>query len=1039
MAGTADGVFVVPAVVDGEVHAVFEFTSLKAMSEDAVDDFQYLAGKMVATEIDSSVRPDLKLSGISSISQDKMDAVFDAVVAAGSFTPAAIFEDTRHYFNTLALPEDYFLRFNTSEIAQHLSAFMSAKKLAANADPTIGHDPHQESINVRVVTPSGQIHMAPLERESIMPIENLCDELRSTPVENGNYSISRYTSVGPAVPYGTKRLAVYHFDQETWNVEGPVDILEGELANVTTKEFLERRPAEIQARYQDIITAKLDRLSPYVSILPAEDGVTPVYIATRMTTDKGQSVLGMDRILTELLGDDMTCTRKFTNTFANGLLVHSLYLEETDAAKIEQFTKRAVTCSLIPRSSMEDTMDLLTSGSLSANEYAYASAGGNFVYYFMGDNHSGLSELRDALADDSTNYNRLQRVSAQLHRQALPQSRIDVCINSHPEIIKAMYDDFKMTHNPQHNADLSKKPEASAAIAARIDAEVIDQLDREILKAYLSFNASTSKTNFYSDRSSTLSFRLEPSNFFPDLSQFSSTPYGIFMIMSGDFRGFHVRFMPVARGGLRMIPSANPAAALRNRQTLFNENYGLAYTQNNKNKDIPEFGSKGTILPEPRSQNNTRFTFCKYMSGMMDLILPEKSGILDHHGKEEIIFFGPDEGTADVMEWAAKYSRDRGYNYWKAATTGKPPTMGGIPHDVYGMTTRSVHANVVALLRELDIPEESVTKLQTGGPDGDLGSNEITMSKDKTIAIVDGSGVVFDPNGLDRTEMCRLAEERVMVGAFDTSKLSQDGCFVSVDAQNVTLPSGEVVASGLMFRNEFHFHPLAQADLFVPCGGRPESVNESNVHRMFDDDGVPKFKYVVEGANLFVTEGARETLVNAGVILIKDASSNKGGVTSSSLEVLAALGMTDEEHAEHMCGTPNELPDFYKRYVKDVIEIVEGNAYAEFDALWAAHKKTGIAHFKLTDVLSVKINEINVACQESDSMISNHALRRAVLAKALPQSLQDQIGLDTLMDRLPEDYVKAVVGYYVASRYVYEYGLDGNEFNFYDYMTQFDV
>lgn len=35
--------------------------------------------------------------------------------------------------------------------------------------------------------------------------------------------------------------------------------------------------------------------------------------------------------------------------------------------------------------------------------------------------------------------------------------------------------------------------------------------------------------------------------------------------------------------------------------------------------------------------------------------------------------------------------------------------------------------------------------VQTGGPDGDLGSNEIKISKDKTIAIVDGSGVLYDP------------------------------------------------------------------------------------------------------------------------------------------------------------------------------------------------------------------------------------------------------------------------------------------------------
>jgi glutamate dehydrogenase len=30
---------------------------------------------------------------------------------------------------------------------------------------------------------------------------------------------------------------------------------------------------------------------------------------------------------------------------------------------------------------------------------------------------------------------------------------------------------------------------------------------------------------------------------------------------------------------------------------LFDENYGLAATQNLKNKDIPEGGAKGTILP----------------------------------------------------------------------------------------------------------------------------------------------------------------------------------------------------------------------------------------------------------------------------------------------------------------------------------------------------------------------------------------------------------------------------------------------------------
>ena len=41
------------------------------------------------------------------------------------------------------LPQDYFDRYDDGEIAQHLTAFMSAKKLAASADPTIGKDATQ--------------------------------------------------------------------------------------------------------------------------------------------------------------------------------------------------------------------------------------------------------------------------------------------------------------------------------------------------------------------------------------------------------------------------------------------------------------------------------------------------------------------------------------------------------------------------------------------------------------------------------------------------------------------------------------------------------------------------------------------------------------------------------------------------------------------------------------------------------------------------------------------------------------------------------
>ena len=43
-------------------------------------------------------------------------------------------------------------------------------------------------------------------------------------------------------------------------------------------------------------------------------------------------------------------------------------------------------------------------------------------------------------------------------------------------------------------------------------------------------------------------------------------------------------------------------------------------------------------------------------------------------------------------------------------------------------------------------------------------------------------------------------------------------------------------------------------------------------------------------------------------------------MTSSSLEVLAALALTDEEHSKHMTFKPGQpAPEFYRKYVEEVL------------------------------------------------------------------------------------------------------------------------
>lgn len=146
-----------------------------------------------------------------------------------------------------------------------------------------------------------------------------------------------------------------------------------------------------------------------------------------------------------------------------------------------------------------------------------------------------------------------------------------------------------------------------------------------------------------------------------------------------EFRGFHIRFRDVARGGVRLVQSRYPQAYNQNVINLFDECYNLvrvwedgvaprnvsflfiyvslpytpsqASTQQRKNKDIPEGGSKGVILLGLDHQSKGEVAFRKYVDSLLDLLLPEKRAMVDHYGDQEFIFLGPDEGTAEFMDW----------------------------------------------------------------------------------------------------------------------------------------------------------------------------------------------------------------------------------------------------------------------------------------------------------------------------------------------------------------------------------------------------
>jgi glutamate dehydrogenase len=204
------------------------------------------------------------------------------------------------------------------------------------------------------------------------------------------------------------------------------------------------------------------------------------------------------------------------------------------------------------------------------------------------------------------------------------------------------------------------------------------------------------------------------------------------------------------------------------------------------------------------------------------------------------------------------------------------------------------------------------------------------------------------------------------------------------------------------------------ADLFIPAGGRPETIDESNVDRFFLPDGTPTAQAIVEGANSFITPDARNLLQERGVIVMKDASANKCGVISSSYEVIANLLMSDEEFLENK-----------ERYVSDVLQILERRAADEAGLILTRHQeKEGGRHYtQISDDISREINAhynrlFDLLRNRSD--LTEEPIFRKALYAHLPRMVSESRKLRSRLKDIPEKYVYAIMASEIASSLVYQ-------------------
>merc|ERR1711939_583291 len=157
-----------------------------------------------------------------------------------------------------------------------------------------------------------------------------------------------------------------------------------------------------------------------------------------------------------------------------------------------------------------------------------------------------------------------------------------------------------------------------------------------------------------------------------------------------------------------------------------------------------------------------------------------------------------------------------------------------------------------------------------------------------------------------------------------------------------------------------------------------------------------------------------------------------------SLEVLAALSFDDEGFKEHMAADEDgRFPEFYQEYVKEIIERVESNAYNEFEFIWEEHVKSGKRTTELTLELSEAMNDLFDVVLAS-KLYDNENVRRNVLKEYFPKTLLGMIEYDTLVQRIPETFLRAAFSKYLAAQYYYVKGTSSNVYEFYQFVSEYD-
>ena len=487
-------------------------------------------------------------------------------------------------------------------------------------------------------------------------------------------------------------------------------------------------------------------------------------------------------------------------------------------------------------------------------------------------------------------------------------------LNRHAGMARDLIELFHVRFDPARQLDMAQRHAAEAKIKSRIEGALagVQSLDEDrILRTYLNLITVTVRTNFYQAGADgklpqILAFKLDSKSV---EGSPEPRPFREIWVYSPRVEGIHLRFAPIARGGIRWSDRA---------QDFRTEVLGLCKAQQVKNTVIVPAGAKGGFIPKQLARSGSRDDIMKegiasyriFISALLDITDNLKDGrlvpppnVVRHEGDDPYLVVAADKGTATFSDFANSLSEEHDFWLGDAFASGG---SSGYDHKKMAITARGAWECVKRHFREMDIDIQTTPfrVIGVGDMSGDVFGNGMLLSPAITlVAAFDHRDIFIDP---DPNRATSFAERKRLFDMarsswqdYDKSLISSGGGVFSRSAKSIPL-SPEI--RGLLGIEATAATPVELINAILKCetdllwfGGIGTYVRASGE----SDDQVGdrandavrvaatelRAKAIGEGANLGVTQRGRIEFAARGGRVNTDFIDNSAGVNSSDQEV----------------------------------------------------------------------------------------------------------------------------------------------------------